>query len=700
MAERTVAAGRNGGRSEEIDKLLVHAFLEDLRQAYARPFWSVRGRRRTAYPVALIDGAAPGDGEDAGERLLELVNDVRVETGEWDPLLVVYAGARPSARIAEAGPEAPLVLPLEDLDTTGPGRAAGKDEPDWRPSPHPPTAWYRPVELSEPGDTGGTGEAGRYRPVEAPPPPWYAHRAFAVVSCLALLVPLLGWVGYRLGGPDCLYRPFSGQVSVRSMADECVGYSDSDAFRFNDQAGQEKLQQVQKKIFAQNREVRDAWERSERRRPYVTLVYLGTLTGRETSRKEEAYAAERQELEGLAIAQYHGLQESGTAYDVPLLHIVVANAGFQMEHADPVVDMIADLAREERDAPVVGVVGLVESRTSTVEALERLGRVGIPAVAPTLSGEGMYKSSPLYLQIASPNREQARMVDEYGKALSLPGTRVYYTVGERSKLPDDLYVSTLVAELRKQVDNLEYTEEFTGRGLTRECGYRGMLFFAGRWSEFPDFLRKLDRSCGDDQPHHLVADDSVNRYMANPLLRGSAPAGLPLVFASKAPLATCEELRSRAREGRDRAAGTFLRLIGEDRDGGTLDPPRCAGGGSDAPDEPVGERVGLAYDSAKLLLRAVETLTARIRLSDDSWNPRLITPTAVHTEVLHQNGHNPFWGATGRIEFHRDGGEPIGRAISFMRVENITDVDERPREVFRCQGAKEDGRTDCERPRR
>jgi hypothetical protein len=165
----------------------------------------------------------------------------------------------------------------------------------------------------------------------------------AVVLCASLAA----WGVGKSGGMGCLHRPFHGAVSVRQIDGECVGYSDDATFKFNDEPGQTALRNIQERIFAQNRQVDEDWGRSGRRRPYVTLVYLGTLTGRAVRANEEAYAAEREELEGLAVAQYDGLQEPGSAYGKPLLHVVIANAGFQMRHVGAATDMVADLARRD-----------------------------------------------------------------------------------------------------------------------------------------------------------------------------------------------------------------------------------------------------------------------------------------------------------------------------------------------------------------
>jgi hypothetical protein len=119
--------------------------------------------------------------------------------------------------------------------------------------------------------------------------------------------------------------------------------------------------------------VRDRWLKSDRVRPYITVVYFGELTGRPAAENEEAYAAEREELEGLAVAQYDGIREPVSSSEVPLLNIAIANGGFQMEYASEAVDMIAGLAAE--DHKVVGVIGLDESRSSTARALRKLNEI-------------------------------------------------------------------------------------------------------------------------------------------------------------------------------------------------------------------------------------------------------------------------------------------------------------------------------------
>ncbi|MCM0678987.1 hypothetical protein NCC78_30600, partial [Micromonospora phytophila] len=615
FAERLTAGWRDGEQPDQVNKLLLHAFLEDLRQAYRRRPWRPSEWRRTAYPVLLLDHVAPGN---LGHVLVRLLNDVRNETGRNDPLLVVAAGEEPP-------PELPGPHPLGEADEAYDEWAEAL--PEMRRLRRA-AAWL--VVLRPDATETGPPPRGGLRPFTAPEPPWWSRRFLPATVCLLLVAAGGTWVGTRWG-PGCHPSVTGGRISVQLVEGECVGYSDSAAQVFNNDPGQRGLRGVQERIFAQNRAAEEVWQRSDRRRPYLTLVYLGTLTGNRTRADEESYVSEREELEGMATAQYALLKESAGADGAALLRIVVANGGRQMRHADRAVAMLAELARD--DATVLGVVGLVESRASTARALRELNRIGLPVLAPTLSADRIDANSRLYLQVSAPNADQVRMVEAYARqVLKVNEAHVWWTTGENSSLAEDLYVGTLVDGLKQRFGTriTRLDEWRTGKRLTDECGYSGLLFYAGRWSEFDGFLRAL-RECGDNPPKHLVGDDSVNRYIANPGLRAAAPGNVPVTYVSKAALATCAALGA-ARDRRDDARASFLTWIQADD---LLDPPRCR------PDNPhqVGERVSLAYDAAMMMVRAVESLAARLHHAGprQRWEPGSVNPVGVHAEVLRQN---------------------------------------------------------------
>src|SRR5204863_844435 len=91
FATRLAVKPRTDNDRRQVHLLLVHAFLEDLRQAYRRRPWRLRGWRHTAHAVILLDEAAPNQGEPVGlgAELLRLISEVRNETGLLDPLLVI-----------------------------------------------------------------------------------------------------------------------------------------------------------------------------------------------------------------------------------------------------------------------------------------------------------------------------------------------------------------------------------------------------------------------------------------------------------------------------------------------------------------------------------------------------------------------------------------------------------------------------------
>lgn len=657
FAERLTAGWRDGEQPDQVEKLLVHAFLEDLRQAYRRPLWRPASWRRTAYPLLLLDNVTP---DSAGHALVRLINDVRNETGRNDPLLVVAVGPAPP-------PEVPRWDQLSDAEESYEEWVDGLPE---RRRLRRPDAWFIPLVVGDPNE--GSEPRGGLLGFAAPNPPWWSRKLVIGAVCLALVAGGVTWASTRWG-PDCHPQPFAGQVQVELVRDErikdeeaaeqCIGYSDTMSHIFNPE--QDELADVQRKIFTQNDKAEGRWQDGNKRRPYITLIYLGALTGQPTGLGEESYVSEREELEGLALVQMRLLDMSTWEERVPLLRVVVANGGYQMRHAVTATEMIGKLVRD--DPTVVGVIGLVESRDSTEKALKVLNRIGLPVIATTLSADGFYENSQLYLQMSPANDVQARLIQRYvTEVLKAEKVRVYYTTGADSSLDQDRYVRTLVDGLSKHLDERlkGFPVPWDGDPKDEDCTSGDPLVFAGRWSEFEGFLSRLG-NC--ETPPPVIADDSVNRYMANPELRRRAPDNVSMVYVSKAAAVNCVSLNQ---TGRGRTFLGWVKSMGL--------PEYCADGSS-----PPGERVGLAYDAATIVVDAVTTLAARIRGGNQTqpWDPGSINPLTVHTEVLRQT-QNEYPGVTGQIRFAEDSGEPVNRPISLMLVGNV--ANDLPVEVYRC----------------
>jgi hypothetical protein len=192
--------------------------------------------------------------------------------------------------------------------------------------------------------------------------------------------------------------------------------------------------------------------------------------------------------------------------------------------------------------------------------------------------------------------------------------------------------------------------------------------------------------------------------MANPALRDSAPANLPLTFVSKSRLGACERLHGTggpggsggsgeagAGNGADEVRSRFLRWLQRPD---LLSPPRCGDGGV-----PVGERVPLSYDAAILVVQAVERLATRLRIDQTQrWEPRSINPATVHAEILGRNQLGAFPGVTGSIRFDSDSGEPVDKRISLLQVRSIPDLRAPQVEVFHCGVARPADDPACRRP--
>lgn len=608
-----------GTRTEEdpqqVDRLMVHAFLQDLRVEFRRRPWRVRAWRRTVYPVAMIDRVASGN---AGSVLLSLINEVRNETGRTDPLLIV-AAAQDAADLS-ADEEFEWLFPLQGLSAGVEAwqRSLGIA---WRGQRS--TAWYVPVEM--PRIERLPEYAQIVPPWRAAAPPLLARRR--VLPGLAGLAVLVAASGFGLTWhPDCTSLFKDGRINVMHVAGQCIGYSDNKDHFF----GNKNLRKVQEAIFAQNL---DAEKRSKNKpdRPYVTIVYFGNLTKPDAEADEETFSAEREELEGIQIAQHQTNSKAILIKNWPILRVLVANAGQEMRYAERVAGMLKEL--REQDRTIVAVLGLVDSRTWTRKAMTALDEIGLPIVAPTLSGDNIGDGLKYYLQLAPPNKDQARLIHEYAtKALERQKILNYYSFGteDRHVASSDIYVKTLRTDLEDEFGRDNYDEEpWTGQSLTDACAdkFKGVVFFGGRYSNFIDFVERLAEDCKGKLPI-LVADDSVNRYMANVEWRDGAPNDLPLAYVSKGSLAFCERITD---FGFRKAVMDQLGRCGPSK-------------------KPVGERVGLAYDAVQLLLLAVGRIASAGGTTSE---PSLPVEVNRHARILTTS--QPYPGVTGPIEFDGEG---------------------------------------------
>ncbi len=679
FAERLTEGRRGSENPEQVRKLLVHAFLEDLRRVYRRRHRHLlpkrSGWRRTAYTTVLLDNVTE---ENGGWELLRLINEVRNETGELDPLLVVAAAPRrPSSPEAEesAEPHPPREAhrALEHWLNTLPGRRQRLVE----------NARYLWIGLPPQGDEDpGAGDAWRtvasFRPRAAPLP---ARRGVAELLLSAALVltllPVTANV-VRSWSADCAYvRPgFVDGVSVR-VAElgrkdrQCIGYSDNAVQVFGTNP---RLRAAQAAIFEQN-EVAARLHDQQPGRPYLGIVHFVGLTHRAASPDTDHAAAE--ELEGLLLRQRAQNVKSETQ---PLLRIIVANGGDGMRKAPEVVrDMLRPLF--DADPSVLGVVGLDRTVEETERAITELGLAGIPAVGTTLTGSGLADLSPLYFQMVPDNTRQARLIARYATHLGAGKVTLHHPED------GDSYVDSLLTATRAELGAAGLATESRGwrsvgqvASLCADDTDRGdeIVYYIGRENTFFDFIRSVTKGCTSRRGlPRVIAADAVSRFVAQKeSRRHSSLAGQPMAYVGMGALVTLAG-SSCVEEGRPAS------LLGP----GTPLDAFCAGYANlhrelartlpedETPRMPwPAERTGTTYDVAGLFVDATAALHERLGPSGPGAAPH-------RAAVAQQLRDSTFQGATGEVDFRED---RVGntRNLAVLEVTDIYDLASAPGCVF------------------
>lgn len=698
LAERLTLGHRPSVSVDEIKKLLVHAFLEDLRVAYHRRLFPFRARRwrRTAHTVVLLDNVTDANG---GWELLHLINDIRNETGDPDPLLVVAASDEPPPYSGEAG--LPLVKPdrityaLDRWRQDLPSRRQKKERfarylSISLPTPanaEPDSRRRRGPEHDRSDNLLPEDEYAWYQVTFQPRRPALLARQYVMSPLVALImvssVSIGGWAflpqirsgcfpfgvdGFHMPGISEIAPPDLDGIEVRPVLIdgkwECVGYSDNKAQVFGTN---QRLRTVQNFIFEENSKAEQRSEASAEI-PLVSIVYFAGLT--QPQHDDATYSALSEELEGLLILQRELVRNESPDL---LLRVIVANGGSYMKESRYVADrMITPLIHS--DFSVIGVVGMDRTTADTEAAIALLGRRGIPTIATTLTGTGLSKKSPLYFQLAPANDTQAKLVEQYVNRGDGPGRKitVYHPTSET-----DSYVNTLVAEIDEEFKpnpaKLTWSPGHPHQ-LDPHCDNPGgtdqVAFYAGRAADFVGFLQRMVAECPDALPD-IVGDDATTRFFAQ---RGSRTHdqffGLRVSYV---------------------ALGARLVLTG----GKCMHPPKngvisangivngfCAGYrslhadlraifGKEIFNPFPAARTGLAYDAANLLLSAVRKLNQDYPPGDGEASvPSL-------PMLVHQLDKTKYNGVTGTIEF---GESRIAKnqALGIFEFKDIHEVESDP----------------------
>lgn len=690
FAERLCAPRR---RTEDLDELLmfvVHTFLEDLRDAYRRRPWRLRTARRMAYAVALLDNISD---DNVGRRFLELVNDVRNDTGTFDPLLVVASGTTRPARLASCDPVDPASpAPAKECLLAHRDWVTRLPEDSRRRSP---AAWYLAVDLPEPVPLPASGKHSaaaseqpyldhfralrRVGPIRIDSAPfWFRRwpvRTVAALLVLALVAPLLaGYLTWQRAESEWRAEhcgldrshPDAATLATVKRADrtECIGLSQH-GYVFSPET--KALAAVQGTIHDQNRQA-DAAHLANPRRPFVTLAYMQVMTSED---KDDALASEREHLLGAAVAQRRQLNSRTDGE--PIFRLVVANAGRDMMHGPEVAQMLT--MNPSPRAPVVGVLGLDQSRDPTIRAISELNLLGIPMMATTLSADQLVQVSKMYFQVSPQNIREAAVAAAFADA-ELTSENSPRRVARRTLLlysadREDTYSQNLADDVRDEFgrrgfevirqpfrpdsvaeDSMDPTPSVTEAGQQQACGFDGVVFFAGRTEDFPTLLESIRQRCQSDPPVILAGDD-VSRYAANADLRADNPAEFYyLTFATRSQ--PCDQQSALYQTMRN------------------LFPHECSPAASSAFDG----HAALAYDAALTVLAAVRSI-AGDRIP--------VNPSTVWHGISTIRGDLHYDGESGIVDYGDGRSQaPVDKYIAVMKIDGSLD----PLQVASCGRAK------------
>ncbi|TMQ90800.1 hypothetical protein ETD83_33885 [Actinomadura soli] len=509
---------------EQLDLLLVAAFLEDLRRCYRRDYrraaWA-----RVRYPVLIFERLSAGH---PGVAFVELVERVRADSQAGgrlpclDPLVVV-ASVDPDAP-AEDDPSAPAGPRLVDRIAQAVRVDMSAGEPQNVIAARGLWDRYtreqrrvgalgsrRELRVDITRDPGG--DLPPVRPVRRRPR--FAHPALPWIAMVAVAAASITVISVQA-------RMYCSPVGIRRMANgECIGITDG-SFSFGENSGGKnndgRLSEVLGEIESQNDHVKESGK------PYATVVYLGPVTADPSikNRRIELLAGVQGELIGLAIAQKR-FNDTAEGKDLRL-RVLIANAGAKFRYAEHVAGQIRERALDDRS--IVAVIGFEQSRRQTQEAIKLLAKSALPLVSTAnsfggtalLDGEAGY--SPYYFRLASPNARTARHAAHWARNGHVGGRRMDDAVVIYDGDPNDLYSKDLAVEFQKAFRP----------GVTRMRPYRDpgdlnksvreacrdkpdMFYYAGRSDEFRSFANVLELSC--PEPRLVLTDDEIAKYVSD-----------------------------------------------------------------------------------------------------------------------------------------------------------------------------------------
>ncbi|MEU4227416.1 ABC transporter substrate-binding protein [Nonomuraea sp. NPDC026600] len=609
---------------EEIKRLLVHALMRDLREAYKKwiipwPSWG-----RGQYALLLIEVADPAG---INAEFLQLLEETTKKTGMLPPMVVLAAV-----------PSVPPGPPTESEELDELAKAVGR----WRAA-----ARLRVPDLRIGVHATAVPAAGEY-PQVLP----RRKRALGYWTAIGLLLvlpfALVFWV-QRDRAAHC-----GGLEWAERIGTECVGVVNAigdtpDGLLVDD------VKELVKKIDANN-----AYAIGSGR--YVSVVVFGEYSITKTEANDTRLAAAVSELEAVE-------EQQRTASTTPRLRVLIANAGDNFLHGRRAAQLVTELAA--RDPHVMGVIGLPRSVEGVSQAIEELHLAKIPMVSSTATADRLGyvgdsadakqsgQPSPYYFQVGPTNFREATLGARFARKMLLPHVAKPVAVIVRDASTTDQYTTNLaddfVTALKAQgitVKELkDYSVESGGiqEAAVGACGLKPDVFlYAGRASEFLGFLSSVEGSgCKEAK---VIAGDDVVKAMSDHGGEIGQLKQMEVYYLALAPRAVWKESSTKQT--------AFISSL-------------LAGAHAKSSDD----NLILTFDAANLLYQAAST-AYRAGAQEGGDLPS-------RGDILYRLTRRVWNGSSGKIDFGAaDLHTPVGKAVSIMKV----DVERagRPKPVVRC----------------
>ncbi|MFD0416466.1 ABC transporter substrate-binding protein [Streptomyces sp. NPDC127108] len=324
-------------------------------------------------------------------------------------------------------------------------------------------------------------------------------------KAIAVLVPLVliavGVIVYLATRPeDC-----AGGLAKRDG--QCVGVTDS-AFDANDD-----IKGLIRAVADENTRVEKAWEspkKGQTRIPYGRIALMMPFTSDDSSAMTAPMI--RRALAGAHAAQLRTNSGGGPHYQ-----LLMAPDGKDLDKWQPVVDDLEDLT-DDRESPLVGVMGLPSSTPETRDAMRALSDRRIATVGPVITSADM--NAPYFFKTSPNNDLLADALGQYLKKNRGAG-KGFLVFDSR---PDDVYSRNLQKLIEKKFGASyglrKRSASFLGStgpdaGIPQRFQSAAQkicvtdsdtVFFAGRDQDLPALVKRLSQepSCDRSNPVRIL----------------------------------------------------------------------------------------------------------------------------------------------------------------------------------------------------